>query len=222
MCIRDSFSTDGIRGVLQTPRGRIEFQSRMLGRFNLMNIMAAVSSALVNGVGAESISSALASFQPVQGRAVIAHAGDFLAVVDYAHTDDALKNLLQAFREIARGRLILVFGAGGSRDRTKRPRMAAVACRLADLVVVTSDNPRQEDPQAIIADIVAGFDPGFTAYRAEPDRRQAIHLALDLAAEGDVVLIAGKGHENYQIFKDRTVHFDDFEVVREKMGRGDA
>jgi UDP-N-acetylmuramoyl-L-alanyl-D-glutamate--2,6-diaminopimelate ligase len=220
--LKAAFSSEGIKGVLQTPRGKIEFQSPMLGRFNLMNIMAAVSSALVNGVGAESISSALASFQPVQGRATIAHAGDFLVVVDYAHTDDALANLLQAFREIARGRLILVFGAGGSRDRTKRPRMAGVACRLADLVVVTSDNPRQEDPQAIIADIVAGFDPGFTAYRIEPDRRQAIHLALDLAAEGDVVLIAGKGHENYQIFKDHTVHFDDFEVVREKMGRDDA
>jgi len=220
--LKSAFSIDGIKGVLQTPRGKIEFQSPMLGRFNLMNIMAAVSSALVNGVGAERISSALASFQPVQGRVAIAHAGDFLAVVDYAHTDDALKNLLQAFREITRGRLILVFGAGGSRDRTKRPRMARVACRLADLVVVTSDNPRQEDPQAIIADIVAGFDPGFTDYRAEPDRRQAIHLALDLAAAGDVVLIAGKGHENYQIFKDHTVHFDDVEVVREKMGGGDA
>ncbi len=220
--LKSAFSTDGIKGVLQTPRGKIEFQSRLLGRFNLMNIMAAVSSALVNGVGAECISSALASFRPVHGRVTIAHAGEFLAVVDYAHTDDALENLLQAFREITRGRLILVFGAGGSRDRTKRPRMARVACRLADLVVVTSDNPRQEDPQAIIADVVAGFDPGFTAYRTEPDRRQAIHLALDLAAAGDVVLIAGKGHENYQIFRDRTVHFDDCEVVREKMGRGDA
>ncbi len=220
--LKFAFSTEGVKGVLQTPRGKIEFQSRLLGRFNLMNIMAAVSSALVNGVGAERISSALASFQPVKGRATIAHAGDFLVVVDYAHTDDALENLLQAFREITRGRLIVVFGAGGSRDKTKRPRMARVASRLADLVVVTSDNPRQEDPQAIIADIVAGFAPGFTAFRAEPDRRAAIGLALDMAVSGDVVLIAGKGHENYQIFKDRTVHFDDFEVVREKLGRGDA
>lgn len=220
--LKFTFSTEGVKGVLQTPRGKIEFQSRLLGRFNLMNIMAAASSALVNGVSAERIGSALASFQPVRGRATIAHAGDFLVVVDYAHTDDALENLLRAFREITRGRLILVFGAGGSRDKTKRPRMARVACRLADLLVVTSDNPRQEDPRAIIADIVAGFDPGFTDYHAEPDRRAAINLALDMAASGDVVLIAGKGHENYQIFKERTVHFDDFEVVREKMGRGDA
>jgi UDP-N-acetylmuramoyl-L-alanyl-D-glutamate--2,6-diaminopimelate ligase len=220
--LKYAFSMEGIKAVLQTPRGKIEFQSRLLGRFNLMNIMAAVSSALVKGVGADRISEALAAFMPVKGRANIAYAGDFLVVVDYAHTDDALDNLLRAFREVTRGKLVLVFGAGGSRDKTKRPRMAQVACRLADRVVVTSDNPRQEDPQAIIADIVAGFDPGFTAYQTEPDRRAAIGLALDMAGAGDVVLIAGKGHENYQIFKERTVHFDDFEVVREKMGASHA
>ncbi|MCU0276055.1 MAG: UDP-N-acetylmuramoyl-L-alanyl-D-glutamate--2,6-diaminopimelate ligase [Acidobacteria bacterium] len=220
--LKHVFSMDGVRAVLQTPRGKVEFQSRLLGRFNLLNIMAAVSSALVKGVSAERIAAALAGFVPVKGRAHVAHAGDFLVVVDYAHTDDALENLLRAFREIARGRLILVFGAGGSRDKSKRPRMAQVACRHADLVVVTSDNPRQEDPQAIIADITAGFAPGFTAFRTEPDRRAAIALALGLATAGDVVLIAGKGHENYQIFKDRTVHFDDFEVVREVMGERDA
>jgi UDP-N-acetylmuramoyl-L-alanyl-D-glutamate--2,6-diaminopimelate ligase len=215
--LKFAFSMEGIKAVLQTPRGKIEFQSRLLGRFNLLNIMAAVSSALVKGVGADRISDALAAFMPVKGRANIAYAGDFLVVVDYAHTDDALENLLRAFREVARGKLLLVFGAGGSRDKTKRPRMAQVAGRLADRVVVTSDNPRQEDPQAIIADIVAGFDPGFTAYQTEPDRRTAIGLALDMASAGDVVLIAGKGHENYQIFKESTVHFDDVEVVREKM-----
>ncbi len=220
--LKHAFGPEGTRGVLQTPRGKIEFQSRLLGRFNLMNIMAAASAALVRGAGVDAIAAALAAFQPVKGRASIAHAGDFLVVVDYAHTDDALENLLKAFREIARGRLILVFGAGGSRDKTKRPRMARVACRHADQVVVTSDNPRQEDPLAIIADITAGFDPGFTSYRTEPDRRAAIHLALDMAAAGDVVLIAGKGHEDYQIFRDRTVHFDDFEVVREKLGQGHA
>lgn len=220
--LKYAFGPEGTRGVLQTPRGKIEFQTRLLGRFNLMNIMAAASSALARGAGADAIAAALAAFQPVRGRASIAHAGDFLVVVDYAHTDDALENLLMAFREIARGRLILVFGAGGSRDKTKRPRMARVACRHADQVVVTSDNPRQEDPLAIIADITAGFDPGFTAYRTEPDRRAAIGLALDMAGPGDVVLIAGKGHEDYQIFRERTVHFDDFEVVREKLGKGDA
>jgi UDP-N-acetylmuramoyl-L-alanyl-D-glutamate--2,6-diaminopimelate ligase len=220
--LKYGFSMDGVRAVLQTPRGKVEFHCRLLGRFNLLNIMAAVSSALVQGVDVERIAAALARFAPVKGRTDIAHAGRFLVVVDYAHTDDALENLLKAFREIARGRLILVFGAGGSRDKTKRPRMAQVACRHADLVVVTSDNPRQEDPQAIIADITAGFDCGFAHFRVEPDRREAIALALGLAAEGDVVLIAGKGHENYQIFRERTVHFDDFEVVREVMGGRDA
>ncbi|MBN2344982.1 MAG: UDP-N-acetylmuramoyl-L-alanyl-D-glutamate--2,6-diaminopimelate ligase [Candidatus Aminicenantes bacterium] len=220
--LKHQFSLEGLRAVLQTPRGKVDVQSRLLGRFNLMNIMAAVSASLVKGIAADRISAALQGFQPVKGRASVAYAGDFQVVVDYAHTDDALQNLLKSFREIGRGRLILVFGAGGSRDKTKRPRMARVACRHADYVFVTSDNPRQEDPQAIMAEIVAGFDPGFSAYRTEPDRREAIIGALDMAAAGDVVLIAGKGHENYQIFKDRTVPFDDFEVVREKMGGGDA
>jgi len=220
--LKYAFSLEGIKAVLQTPRDKIEIQSRLLGRFNLLNIMAAVSSALVKGVAAEKISAALTAFAPVKGRVNIAHAGDFLVVVDYAHTDDALENLLKAFREITRGRLILVFGAGGSRDKTKRPRMAQVACRYADWVVVTSDNPRQEDPQAIIADIVAGFAGGFTNFSIEPDRWAAIEKALDMAAKGDVVLIAGKGHEDYQIFRDRTIHFDDFEVVREKMGKKHA
>jgi UDP-N-acetylmuramoyl-L-alanyl-D-glutamate--2,6-diaminopimelate ligase len=220
--LKQQFSLEGVRAALHTPRGRIEIQSRLLGRFNLQNIMAAVSSALVRGTATETIVARLAAFQPVRGRATIAHSGEFLVVVDYAHTDDALENLLKAFREIARGKLILVFGAGGSRDRSKRPRMAQVAARYADRVVVTSDNPRQEEPEAIIADIVAGFPPGFGNFSAEPDRRQAIFRALDMAAKGDVVLIAGKGHENYQIFSDRTVHFDDVEVVRERMGGTDA
>jgi UDP-N-acetylmuramoyl-L-alanyl-D-glutamate--2,6-diaminopimelate ligase len=220
--LRFSFSLDGVKAILQTPRGKIEFQSRLLGRFNLLNIMAAVSSALIKGVATEKISAALGCFAPVKGRVNIAHSGDFLVVVDYAHTDDALENLLKAFREITRGKLILVFGAGGSRDKTKRPRMAQVAARYADRVVVTSDNPRQEDPQAIMADIVAGFPDGFTAFCTEVDRRAGIEKALDMAAAGDVILIAGKGHEDYQIFKDRTIHFDDFEVVRSKMRKHDA
>jgi UDP-N-acetylmuramoyl-L-alanyl-D-glutamate--2,6-diaminopimelate ligase len=216
------FSLEGVKAVLQTPRGKIEIQSRLLGRFNLLNIMAAVGSVLVKGVAAEKISAALTAFAPVKGRVNIAHAGDFLVVVDYAHTDDALENLLKAFREITRGRLILVFGAGGSRDKTKRPRMGQVACRYADWVVVTSDNPRQEDPQAIIADVVAGFAAGFVSFSTIVDRRAAIEKALDMAAKGDVVLLAGKGHENYQIFSGHSVHFSDFEVVREKMGKSHA
>jgi UDP-N-acetylmuramoyl-L-alanyl-D-glutamate--2,6-diaminopimelate ligase len=216
------FSMNGIKALLQTPRGKMEIQSRLLGRFNLLNIMAAISSALVNNMALEKISAAVNEFNPVKGRVNIAHAGDFLVVVDYAHTDDALENLLKAFREISQGKLILVFGAGGCRDKTKRPRMGRVAATFADWVIVTSDNPRQDDPQAIISEIVAGFDGGFSNFNTEIDRQTAIEKALDMAAPGDVVLIAGKGHEDYQIFKDRTVHFDDFEVVREKMRKGHA
>jgi len=220
--LKYQFSIDGVKALLQTPRGKMEIQSRLLGRFNLLNIMAAVSSALVSDMALEKISAGLNEFVPVKGRVNIAHAGDFLVVVDYAHTDDALENLLKAFREISRGKLILVFGAGGSRDRSKRPRMGRVAASLADWVMVTSDNPRQEDPQSIIAEIVAGFGAGFNNFSTEVDRRIAIEKALDKAAPGDVVLIAGKGHEDYQIFKDRTVHFDDFEIVRKKMGTDHA
>lgn len=216
------FSLDGIKALLQTPRGKMEIQSRLLGRFNLLNIMAAVSSALVNDMALEKISAGLSEFIPVKGRVNIAHAGDFLVVVDYAHTDDALENLLTAFREISQGKLILVFGAGGCRDKTKRPRMGRVAAKFADWVIVTSDNPRQDDPQTIISEIVAGFGEGFRNFSSEIDRKKAIEKALDMAAPGDVVLIAGKGHEDYQIFKDQTVHFDDFEVVNEKMRKGHA
>ena len=216
------FSIDGIKALLQTPRGKMEIQSRLLGRFNMLNIMAAVSSALVNDMALDKISAGLSEFVPVKGRVNIAHAGDFLVVVDYAHTDDALENLLNAFREISAGKLILVFGAGGCRDKSKRPRMGRVAAQLADWVMVTSDNPRQEDPQDIIAEIVSGFGEGFSAFSTEIDRRKAIEKALDMAAPGDVVLIAGKGHEDYQIFKERTVHFDDFEIVSEKMRKPHA
>jgi UDP-N-acetylmuramoyl-L-alanyl-D-glutamate--2,6-diaminopimelate ligase len=216
------FSLDGIKALLQTPRGKIEIQSRLLGRFNLLNIMAAVSSALVYDMALEKISAGVNEFVPIKGRVNIAYAGDFLVVVDYAHTDDALENLLKAFREISQGKLILVFGAGGCRDKTKRPRMGRAAAKFADWVMVTSDNPRQEDPQTIIAEIVAGFDGGFSNFSTEIDRKTAIEKALDMAVSGDVVLIAGKGHEDYQIFKDQTVHFDDFEVVNEKMREGHA
>jgi len=216
------FSIDGIKAQLQTPRGKIDIQSRLLGRFNLLNIMAAVSSALINDMPLETISAGLSEFVPVRGRVQIAHAGEFLVVVDYAHTDDALENLLKAFREISRGKLILVFGAGGCRDKSKRPRMGRVAADFADWVMVTSDNPRQEDPVTIMAEITAGFGAGFTNFSTDVDRKQAIEKALDMAAPGDVVLIAGKGHEDYQIFKERTVHFDDFEVVSAKMGKHHA
>ncbi|MGE5342725.1 MAG: UDP-N-acetylmuramoyl-L-alanyl-D-glutamate--2,6-diaminopimelate ligase [Candidatus Omnitrophota bacterium] len=212
-----TFSLDGIRAVLQTPRGPIAIQSRMVGRVNLSNLMAAVASAVVKGIDTETIVQAIGEFLPVRGRLDVTVKDDFFVLIDYAHTDNALELLLQSLREIAPRRIILVFGAGGSRDTTKRPRMGRVASRHADVVVVTSDNPRAEEPLDIIQAIIAGFEPGFNRYRIETDRRQAIEAALRMAQKGDLVVIAGKGHEDYQIFKDQTIHFDDYEVVRDVM-----
>lgn len=157
----------------------------------------------------------------VSGRFELVDEGQpFSVVVDYAHTPDGLKNVLEAARDIARGRVICVFGCGGDRDRKKRPIMGEIAARLSDYCVVTSDNPRSEEPSAIIGEIEPGLKRGGKMrgqYAAEPDRRSAIGIALEAARAGDVVVIAGKGHEPYQIFGDRTVHFDDREVARELL-----
>ena len=142
---------------------------------------------------------------------------EFFVAVDYAHTPDGLKNVLATVREFTPGRLICVFGCGGDRDRTKRPQMGAIAASLSDVVVVTSDNPRTEDPNRIIDDILAGTSGSHAQVQIEVDRRQAIERAVSLAQKGDFVVIAGKGHETYQIFKERTIHFDDREVVREAL-----
>ena len=142
----------------------------------------------------------------------------FSVFIDYAHTDDALKNVLGTLRPLCKGALIVVFGCGGDRDKTKRPRMARVARELADLVVVTSDNPRTEDPQAIIEDIKAGFeDPSAEAVIVEPDRKKAIALAIEAARTDDIVLIAGKGHETYQILGKQKFHFSDRETAQELL-----
>ena len=148
---------------------------------------------------------------------------DVTVVVDYAHTDDALRNLLETARPLAHGRLITVFGCGGDRDRTKRPLMGAVAGRLSDVIVITSDNPRSEDPARIIEEIQRGITPDTRRERQSlltiVDRRQAIARAVEIARAGDVVLVAGKGHEKYQVIGDRTLAFDDVAVAREALGR---
>jgi len=142
----------------------------------------------------------------------------FLVVVDYAHTDDALRNVLRTARELKRGNLIVVFGCGGDRDRAKRPLMGEAAGSLSDLAVLTSDNPRSEDPVAIMNDALVGLQKAGKPYRVEVERQAAIRMALESAWEGDVVVVAGKGHETYQILKDRTVPFDDREVARQVLG----
>lgn len=207
----------GIEALLITPKGQLEIKSPLIGRINLSNLMAGVTSAMIRGISFKDISAAIAEFKPVKGRLDFAYKGDFSVLIDYGHTDKALEALLQSLREMVTGRLIVVFGAGGNRDKTKRPRMGETVSKNADFLVVTSDNPRQEEPEAIIKEILAGFPPDFKNYITEIDRETAIEKALYLADKGDLVVVAGKGHENYQIFKDRTIHFDDYEVVQKLM-----
>ncbi len=210
-------SRQGIEAEVQTPKGNIKIESSLIGRLNLTNILAAVTSAMIKGVPFDRIAAAIREFNAVRGRLDVAYSGRFSVLIDYAHTDNALESLLLSLREVAEQRIIIVFGAGGSRDQTKRPRMGSAAARHADFVLVTSDNPRHEEPQAIIADIIKGFPANFNNYLVEVDRETAIKRALDMAEEGDLVVVAGKGHEDYQIFKDRTIHFDDYEVVQKLL-----
>jgi UDP-N-acetylmuramoyl-L-alanyl-D-glutamate--2,6-diaminopimelate ligase len=215
--LRYKLSLEGVQATLATPRGNITIKSILLGRLNLVNIMAAVASAVIRGIALENIAAAVREFKPVRGRLDLVYRSPFSVLIDYAHTDNALETLLQSLKEIVSHKIILVFGAGGSRDKTKRPRMGKAASRFADSIIVTSDNPRNEEPMNIINDIIQGFEPGFKNFLVEVDRKKAIEKALHLAAPGDLVVVAGKGHEDYQIFKDKTLHFDDYEVVGEAL-----
>ena len=212
----------GVRGVLRTPAGEGPFHSPLVGRFNLMNLLQAVGALVQQGVPLPRLLEGLASFGGVPGRmerVVVGDGqGDPAVLVDYAHTPDGLENALAACRPFTAGRLICVFGCGGDRDRSKRPQMGAIAARLADQVVVTSDNPRTEDPQQILADVVAGIPPGGST-QVEADRAAAIAAAIATAAPGDLVLIAGKGHEDYQILGTTKVHFDDREEAEKALRR---
>jgi len=191
----------------------------LIGRHNVYNCLAAAAAGRALGIDLETIAPALGSVSSVPGRLQrVPVEADYQVFVDYAHTDDALEKALSAIRPLACGRVIVVFGCGGDRDRSKRPRMARVAQDQADMVVVTSDNPRSEDPDAIIQEILSGLDEqGWARTVVQADRRSAIELAIAQAKGGDIVLIAGKGHETYQIIKDRRVHFDDTEVAAECM-----
>ena len=195
----------------------IRLETKLRGRFNVENVLGAVRAARVLGIEPQAIATGVEHVTGVPGRFEAVDEGQpFTVLVDYAHTPEALENVLTEAREITAGRLVCVFGCGGDRDRSKRPLMGDVVARLADSAIVTSDNPRSEDPQAIIDEILAGMsgDP-----EDEPDREAAIGSALERAGEGDVVVIAGKGHEQGQEFADRIVPFDDREVVRETLRR---
>jgi UDP-N-acetylmuramoyl-L-alanyl-D-glutamate--2,6-diaminopimelate ligase len=195
--------------------GGIELRTHLRGRFNVENVLAAVAVSRLLGIENEAIATGVEALPGVPGRFEAVEAGQpFTVVVDYSHKPDALENVLRTARELARGRVICVFGCGGDRDRGKRPVMGRIAAELADVAIVTSDNPRSEDPDAIIAEVVAGAGPGV---EVEPDRAVAIERAVGLSRPGDVVVIAGKGHEQGQEFADRSIPFDDREVAREAL-----
>jgi UDP-N-acetylmuramoyl-L-alanyl-D-glutamate--2,6-diaminopimelate ligase len=216
---RYELKDDGTEIQIAYPGGVLPIQTRLVGRHNIYNILAAAAAGLALNVQPAEIAAGIADLKGVPGRfEKVGNGRGLHIVVDYAHTDVALEQLLATAREFKPHRVILVFGAGGNRDTSKRERMGKVAARLADWTVLTSDNPRGEDPLEIIAAIEKGFaKEGARTYEVVPDRRQAIARALAMANRGDYVLVAGKGHEDTQIFKDRTIPFSDFEVIREAL-----
>ena len=209
----------GMAGTLITPHGQGAFRSPLVGRFNLMNLLQAVGALLQQGVPLPQLLDGLASFKGVPGRmerVALGAAGLPAVVVDYAHTPDGLASALAACRPFTAGKLVCVFGCGGDRDRSKRPQMGAIAARLADQVIVTSDNPRTEDPAHILEDVVAGIPAG-TDCTVEADRARAIAGAIAQAQPEDLLLIAGKGHEDYQILGTTKIHFDDREEAEKAL-----
>jgi UDP-N-acetylmuramoyl-L-alanyl-D-glutamate--2,6-diaminopimelate ligase len=229
-----TLTLEGLQFEASTPRGTLTLRSSLVGRPNAYNILSAVAAAVGLDVPFRAIEEGVARVASVPGRfqVVSEAADDVRVVVDYAHTDDALKNLLETARPLAAGRLITVFGCGGDRDRTKRPLMGAVAARLSDLVVMTSDNPRSEPPEQIIEEIKRGVavpadrvrperqgGPRATPHIAIVDRKAAIEKAVQDAMPGDLILIAGKGHEKYQVIGEKTLPFDDVDVARRALAR---
>ena len=214
-------SLDGSRFKVVMPEGGFNIHTRLVGRHNISNILAGIAASYALGIERPALikGAAFLSFC-VPGRLEEVDAGQpFKVLVDYAHTEDALYNILSLLSEVAGRRIITVFGCGGNRDRKKRPLMGKVACEFSHRAIITSDNPRFEDPRAIIDEIEKGVKGIFSNYDIAPDRRQAIEKALMLAEDGDIVVIAGKGHENYQIIKDKVIPFDDREVAREILGK---
>ncbi|HLM57883.1 MAG TPA: UDP-N-acetylmuramoyl-L-alanyl-D-glutamate--2,6-diaminopimelate ligase [Pyrinomonadaceae bacterium] len=209
---------DGTKFLLVTPSGEREIRSPLVGRPHVYNLLTAAACAQALGVSLEEVARSARECGGAPGRFErVSHAGDFAVVVDYAHTDDALANVLLTARAVTRGRVITVFGCGGDRDRTKRAPMGEAAATLSDVVIATSDNPRAEDPEAILADIEAGLREAGKPYLKIVDRREAIFRAVEEAKADDLVVIAGKGHEDYQIIGAERHHFDDREVAREAL-----
>lgn len=216
--IKTAMSWEGIEVELATPWGTVNLGSKLTGTFNVSNLMAAASLALSFGIPAKAVISAVGGMDRVNGRfEKMAEGQDFTVLVDYAHTPDALERVLRTARSLTQGRLLVVFGCGGDRDKTKRPIMGRIASELADMIFVTSDNPRTEDKDAIIREILSGVIAGKAVLQVEPDRRLAIAKAVGASRRNDCLVIAGKGHENYQIMGTEKLHFDDHEVAAEYL-----
>lgn len=217
-------TADGIKGRVSTALGVLSFSSPLVGEYNLYNILAAIGAAVALGVDMGAISKGIEALPGVAGRLERFDVGGVRAYVDYAHTSDALENVLLEINRISGGSVITVFGCGGDRDATKRAPMGEIAARLSTITIITTDNPRDEDPGGIIKDIEAGMKgverldadagSGVRGYMVIPDREEAIKKALSMAKNGDTVLVAGKGHEDYQIVKSQRLHFDDREILR--------
>jgi UDP-N-acetylmuramoyl-L-alanyl-D-glutamate--2,6-diaminopimelate ligase len=212
-----TLTPSGAELELVTPVGSASVTSHLAGEVNILNLLAALAAAHARGVAFADLIAAIPQLKPVAGRFQTVHAGQtFTVIVDYAHTDDALRNLTALARRMTAqsgSRVITLFGCGGDRDRTKRPKMGLAAGKGSDFVVATSDNPRSEDPAAILSEIEPGLKSSGVQYTIEPDRTTAISLALKEAKAGDVVLLAGKGHEKEQILASGSIHFDDAEVA---------
>jgi len=209
----------GLQFTANTPQGKLQISSPLVGRINVYNILAAIGAAQAASISNEIIEKGIRALENVPGRFQRVDMGQpFLAIVDFAHTDDALENLIKTARELnPKGRVITLFGCGGGKDRSKRPIMGEASGRLSDLTILTNDNPRQEDPLKIISDIVVGLQKSNRKYLIEPDREKAIGLAFDEARAGDIVLLAGKGHEDYQVLADKTLPWDDHSVAQQEL-----
>jgi UDP-N-acetylmuramoyl-L-alanyl-D-glutamate--2,6-diaminopimelate ligase len=212
------FSLNGMRFRLRTPDGEVDFHSPLVGPPHVYNTLAAVASGLALGYGMDVITAALGKCTGAPGRFErVPHSGDFAVVVDYAHSDDALLNVLRTAREVTKGKIITVFGCGGDRDPSKRAPMGEAAGCLSDVVILTSDNPRTENPDKILEDAERGIQKTGKPYQKIADRTEAINQAIAQARTDDLVLIAGKGHEDYQIIGREVFHFDDKEVARKAL-----
>ncbi|GBF11983.1 UDP-N-acetylmuramoyl-L-alanyl-D-glutamate--2,6-diaminopimelate ligase [Tepidibacillus infernus] len=211
----------GTSFAVETFRGNIDIQLKMIGKFSVYNALAAMTVGLIEGISLDQIKQSLEQISGVDGRFEPVNEGqDYTVLVDYAHTPDSLENILKTVKEFAKGKIYCVFGAGGDRDKTKRPIMGEIAVKYSDIAVVTSDNPRSENPEQIIHDILVGIEKtgvDTNKYIVIIDRKEAIEYAVSQAKKDDVILIAGKGHETYQILKNKTIHFDDREIARDAI-----